>query len=109
MQLAAIGRFDKMESLNYVNSIYAFNQSNTKREATLYNFKLNFYKKKIFLTKFTTPEGFNDEKRIDEFFKTILDNISERNMRAVPILPKIVQFFKKNPSYKELLPPGIRL
>lgn len=65
--------------------------------------------KKVFLTKFTTPEGFSDEKSIDEFFKTILDNISERNMRAVPILPKIVQFFKKNPSYKELLPPGIRL
>jgi hypothetical protein len=65
--------------------------------------------KKIFLTKFTSPDGFTDENSTQQFFKTILDNIRSRDLKAVPILPKIVQFFKKNPSYKELLPPGIRL
>jgi hypothetical protein len=33
----------------------------------------------------------------------------ERKLKVVPILPKIVVFFKKNPIYKELLPPGIRI
>lgn len=69
----------------------------------------SFQEKKIFLTKFSAPDSFSDEEIIQQFFKAILDNISERNMKAVPILPKIVHFFKKNPSYKELLPPGIRL
>lgn len=69
----------------------------------------SFQEKKIFLTKFKAPDSYSDEGTINIFFKTILDTISERNLKAVPILPKIVQFFKKNPSYKELLPPGIRL
>ena len=34
---------------------------------------------------------------------------TEQKFKVVPILPKIVVFFKKNPVYKELLPPGIRL
>jgi hypothetical protein len=33
----------------------------------------------------------------------------EKKLRVVPIHPKIVAFFKKNPKYKELLPPGIRI
>jgi hypothetical protein len=32
----------------------------------------------------------------------------ERKLKVVPIFPKIVTFFKTNPIYKELLPPGIR-
>ncbi|VXB55305.1 conserved hypothetical protein [Flavobacterium sp. 9R] len=72
-------------------------------------FEYSFQEKKIFLTKFNAPDSFSDEETIQQFFKAILDNISERNLKAVPILPKIVLFFKKNPSYKELLPPGIRL
>ncbi|OAZ04776.1 GNAT family N-acetyltransferase [Flavobacterium succinicans] len=69
----------------------------------------SFQEKKIFLTKFKAPDSYSDEETINTFFKTILDTITERNLKVVPILPKIVQFFKKNPSYKELLPPGIRL
>lgn len=69
----------------------------------------SFQEKKIFLTKFKTPDSYSDEVTTNIFFKTILDTIKESNLKAVPILPKIVQFFKKNPSYKELVPPGIRL
>lgn len=69
----------------------------------------SFQERKIFLTKINTPEDFKNEKFIDSLIKTILDNAIEQRLRVVPILPRIVQFFKKNPSYKELLPPGIRL
>ena len=33
----------------------------------------------------------------------------EKKFKLMPIHPKIVQFIKKNPKYKELLPPGIRI
>jgi hypothetical protein len=38
-----------------------------------------------------------------------METAIEKRLKVVPILPKIVTFFKKNPTYKELLPPGIRL
>ncbi len=65
--------------------------------------------RKIFLTKINTPEHFENENTIDTILKNILDNTIEQKMRVVPTYPRIVQFFKKNPSYKELLPPGIRI
>jgi len=65
--------------------------------------------RKIFLTKINTPETFNNEKLIDNLIKTILENAIEQRLKVVPTYPRIVQFFKKNASYKELLPPGIRI
>lgn len=69
----------------------------------------SFQEKKIFLTKIKTPESFNDEEFISIFLKNIMEIAIERKLKVVPILPKIVLFIKKNPIYKELLPPGIRL
>lgn len=69
----------------------------------------SFQERKIFLTKINTPEEFKDEVFIDKLIKTILENATEQRLKVVPIYPRIVQFFKKNPSYKELLPPGIRI
>lgn len=69
----------------------------------------SFQERKIFLTKINTPEDFKNEKFIDSLIKTILENAIEQRLKVVPTYPRIVQFFKKNPSYKELLPPGIRL
>lgn len=69
----------------------------------------SFQERKIFLTKINTPEEFKNEMFIDNLIKNILDNAIEQRLRVVPIYPRIVQFFKKNPSYKELLPPGIRI
>ena len=69
----------------------------------------SFQEKKIFLTKINAPEQFEDEEFISNFLKNIMEIAIEKKLKVVPILPKIVSFFKKNPIYKELLPPGIRL
>jgi hypothetical protein len=61
------------------------------------------------LTKINTPENFDDEDFIGNFLKKIMETEIEKKLKVVPILLKIVVFFKKNPVYKELLPPGIRL
>ena len=75
----------------------------------LVSVEYSFQEKKIFLTKINVPEKFNDEEFISNFLKNIMEIAIERKLKVVPILPKIVIFFKKNPIYKELLPPGIRL
>lgn len=69
----------------------------------------SFQEKKIFLTKINVPDLFDDEEFISNLLKNIMAFAIERKLKVVPILPKIVVFFKKNPIYKELLPPGIRL
>ncbi|KVV15382.1 GNAT family N-acetyltransferase [Flavobacterium sp. TMP13] len=69
----------------------------------------SFQDRKIFLTKINTPEEFKNEPFIDNLIKNILETATEQRLKVVPTYPRVVQFFKKNPSYKELLPPGIRL
>ncbi|RED18956.1 hypothetical protein BD847_4207 [Flavobacterium cutihirudinis] len=69
----------------------------------------SFQEKKIFLTKINTPENFDNQEVLDTLLKNILELSTEKKFRVVPIHPKIVAFFKKNPKYKELLPPGIRI
>ena len=69
----------------------------------------SFQEKKIFLTKITKPETFDNEVFIDAFITAILEIAMERKFKVVPILPRIALFFKQNPAYKDLLPPGIRL
>ena len=75
----------------------------------LVTIEYSFQERKIFLTKINTPEDFKNEIFIDNLIKQILDNATEQRLKVIPIYPRIVQFFKRNPSYKELLPPGIRL
>lgn len=75
----------------------------------LVSVEYSFQEKKIFLTKINTPDLFDDEEFISNFLKNIMELSIEKKLKVVPILPKIVTFFKKNPIYKELLPPGIRL
>lgn len=66
--------------------------------------------RKLFLTRMNIPEGVEvEEETISEFIKAILDRAEEKRLRVVPTHPKIAAFFKKNPKYKELLPPGIRI
>jgi hypothetical protein len=84
-------------------------QFETTLEDELITVEYSFQEKKIFLTKINTPENFVNEAFIDSFLKEILEIAEERKFKVVPILPRIVVFFKKNPIYKELLPPGIRL
>ena len=69
----------------------------------------SFQEKKIFLTKIKTPDNFDNEEFINDFLKNIMEIAYERKLRVVPILPKIATFFRKNTTYKDLLPPGIKL
>jgi hypothetical protein len=84
-------------------------QFETKVETGIVSVEYSFQEKKIFLTKINVPENYNDEELISNFLKNIMEIAIERKLKVVPILPKIVVFFKKNPIYKELLPPGIRI
>jgi hypothetical protein len=84
-------------------------QFETITEKGLVTVEYSFQEKKIFLTKINVPDYFDDEVFISNLLKEIMAIAIERKLKVVPILPKIVVFFKKNPIYKELLPPGIRL
>ncbi|MCC9071512.1 N-acetyltransferase [Flavobacterium sp. F-65] len=75
----------------------------------LLTIEYSFQEKKIFLTKVNTPESFDDQELLFNMLKSIMEISIERKLRVVPIHPKIADFFKKNPVYKELLPPGIRI
>jgi hypothetical protein len=82
-------------------------QFETTTEKGLVTVEYSFQEKKIFLTKLNVPDLFDDEEFISNLLKEIMAIAIERKLKVVPI--KIVVFFKKNPVYKELLPPGIRL
>jgi hypothetical protein len=84
-------------------------QFETLTEKGLVTVEYSFQEKKIFLTKINVPDSFDDDFFISNLLKNIMTIAIERKLKVVPILPKIVIFFKKNPVYKELLPPGIRL
>ncbi len=84
-------------------------QFESKTKYGILSIEYSFQEKKLFLTKINTPEGFDNEDFLNDFLKKILENAADKKWKVVPVLPKIVVFFKKNPIYKELLPPGIRL
>lgn len=84
-------------------------QFETSVNGSMISVEYSFQEKKIFLTRLNVPENFDDEEFISDLLKNIMAIAIERKLKVVPILPKIVIFFKKNPVYKELLPPGIRI
>ena len=65
--------------------------------------------RKIFLTKLVIPVELNDTEFEENFIKSVLEFISDKNLRVVPTSPKIAGFVRKNKSYKSLLPVGIKL
>ncbi|WP_462224381.1 GNAT family N-acetyltransferase [Flavobacterium sp.] len=69
----------------------------------------SFQEKKIFLTRINTFEGFDDEEFISDLLKNIMEIAYERKLKVVPILPKIAAFMRKNTTYRDLLPPGIKI
>jgi len=64
--------------------------------------------RKLFMTKLNT-NGCEDEDLINDFIRSILDKAEEKKLRVVPVNSQIVSFFKKNPSYRELLAAGIKI
>jgi hypothetical protein len=84
-------------------------QFETILDGKLISLEYSFQEKKIFLTKIHTPDQFDNEDFINDFLKKIMEIAYERKLKVVPILPKIAIFFRKNATYKDLLPPGIKL
>jgi len=75
----------------------------------LVTLEYSFQDKKIFLTRLNLPDGFDNEEFITEFLSEIMQIATENKWKVVPVFPKIAAFFRKNPVFKSLLPPGIRL
>lgn len=99
---------ETIASLEIKDNTFARQFETTTAEG-LITVEYSFQERKLFLTKINTPETFNNETLIDNLIKTILENAIEQRLKVVPTYPRIAQFFKKNTSYKELLPPGIRI
>lgn len=84
-------------------------QFETTVDGKMLSIEYSVQERKLFLTKVNLPEGFDNEELVSDFIKNILDIAKEKRQRVVPTHPKVAAFFKKNPKYKEMLPPGIRL
>lgn len=84
-------------------------QFETQVGGQLVSVEYSFQERKIFLTKINTPDHFNDDDLITELLKNIMAIAEERRLKVVPTYPKIAAFFRKNPRYRELLPPGIKI
>ncbi len=65
--------------------------------------------RKIFLTKLVIPEDVSEPEFKDEFIKSVLRLIEEKNMSVVPTSPQIAGFLRKHKEFKDLLPVGIRI
>jgi Predicted acetyltransferase len=78
-------------------------------DGKLISVEYSHQERKIFLTKVNLPEGFENEGFLSDFLKEIMAIAEERKLKVVPTHPKVAAFFRKNPVYKELLPPGIRI
>lgn len=85
-------------------------QFETVTDGKTMSVEYSIQERKLFLTRVNIPEGLEaDEETVSEFIKEILALAEEKRFRVVPTHPKIAAFFKKNPKYKEMLPPGIRI
>ena len=84
-------------------------QFETSVDKGLISVEYSFQEKKIFLTKINVPDNYTDEEFISDLLKNIMAIAYERKLKVVPILPKIALFFRKNTTYKDLLPPGIKI
>jgi hypothetical protein len=84
-------------------------QFETFVDGKLISLEYSFQEKKIFLTRINVPDHFEDEEFINELLKNIMAIAYERKLKVVPILPKIALFFRKNTTYRDLLPPGIKI
>lgn len=84
-------------------------QFETLADGQLVTVEYSFQERKIFLTRINLPDNFEDEELLNNFLRKILEISEERKLKVVPINPRIASFFRKNPIYKELLPPGIKI
>ncbi|MFT7350763.1 MAG: hypothetical protein ACI9XR_000479 [Flavobacterium sp.] len=84
-------------------------QFETSYKDDLVTVEYSFQEKKIFLTRLNTPDEFDDKEFINDLLCNIMDIAYERKLKVVPILPLIAAFMRKNKTYNDLLPPGIKI
>jgi predicted GNAT family acetyltransferase len=82
-------------------------QFETTVDNQLLRLEYQHQERKIFLTKITIPESITDDTIVNDFIKNVLDLLKEKELKVVPTASKVASFFRKNPIYKSLLPPGI--
>ncbi|MEL1243237.1 N-acetyltransferase [Flavobacterium sp. DGU11] len=78
-------------------------------DGKMLSIEYSIQERKLFLTRINVPEGIEEEPLVSDILKEILAIAEERRFRVVPTHPKVAAFFRKNPRYKDMLPPGIRL
>ncbi len=84
-------------------------QFETSFEGHLAKIEYSSQERKVFLTKLVIPEAITKVEFKEDFIKSVLHHIQEKNMRVVPTSPQIAGFLRKNRQYKEMLPVGIRI
>lgn len=84
-------------------------QFETTIDGRMLSVEYSIQERKLFLTKVNVPGGIEEEPNVTELLKEIMEIAEEKRMRVMPTHPKVAAFFRKNPKYKDLLPPGIRL
>ncbi|GAA4042583.1 hypothetical protein GCM10022389_04060 [Flavobacterium cheonanense] len=97
-----------LEKMEIKDNTFA-RQFETLVDGKLVSVEYSFQEKKIFLTRINTFDGFDNEEFINDLLKNIMEIAYERKLKVVPILPKIALFFRKNTTYRDLLPPGIKI
>jgi hypothetical protein len=97
-----------LEKMEIKDNTFA-RQFETLVDGKMVSVEYSFQEKKIFLTRINTFEGFDNEDFITDFLKNLMEIAYERKLKVVPILPKIALFFRKNTTYIDLLPPGIKI
>jgi len=84
-------------------------QFETSVEGHLAKIEYSSQERKVFLTKLVIPEAITKVEFKEDFIKSVLNHIQEKNLRVVPTSPQIAGFLRKNRQYKEMLPVGIRI
>lgn len=97
-----------IEKLEIKDNTFA-RQFETTVDEGMISVEYSFQEKKIFLTRITSPEGYENEAFITNYLKNIMEIAYERKLKVVPVLPKIAGFFRRNKQYRDLLPPGIKI
>lgn len=83
-------------------------QFETTFEGNLAKIEYSLQDRKIFLTKLSMPEGFEDHT--NDFIIRVFKEVEDRNIRLVPTAPEIAKFMRSNRrKYKKLLPVGVNI
>ncbi|MFI2742849.1 GNAT family N-acetyltransferase [Zhouia sp. PK063] len=83
-------------------------QFEAKVNGKLAKIEYSMQERKVFLTKLFIPEDVESGFK-EDFIKSVLSLIEEKNLRVVPTSPEIAGFLRRNRQYKDLLPVGIRI